>query len=267
MIRPGVMLMNDRGPDGQPWDWKAKLADWKKLGLQGVDIFHTMLSRVGETPESIKKLLDDLGLVPTVFCIPTDLISPDSEVHAKSLDTVKYGIEACQILGVKHLFSHGGQHSNEGEEAFARYMDGLDEAAALANDAGILLSIENAGKMCNSGDSLVRTLNEIRQPNMRITFDGGNFITRGDEPHTAIMKLRSKVAHVHVKSHVPAPPDYPRPYKYCPTGEGHPDYRFIRDRLLEVGYDGWFSFEPEGGFDSKWEQSIATVVQITSEKK
>ena len=266
MIKAGVMLMNNRGPDGQPTDWKAELAAWKKLGLEGVDIFHTMLKANNETPASIKAILEDLGLQPTVFCVPTDFITPgDPTLYEKSLDTIKYGIEACGILGVKHLFSHGGQHSNEGEDAFKRYMEGLNKAAELCNAAGLLFSIENAGKMCNNGDSLVRTLKEVKQPNMRITFDGGNFITRGDEPHTAIMKLRSKVGHVHVKSHVPAPPDYPRPYKYCPTGEGHPDYRFIRDRLLEVGYNGWFSFEPEGGFDSKWEQSIATVVQILKE--
>ena len=33
MIKPGVMLMNDCGPDGQPWDWKAKLAEWKAARL------------------------------------------------------------------------------------------------------------------------------------------------------------------------------------------------------------------------------------------
>ena len=267
MIKCGVMLMNDRGPDGQPWNWRQKLAEWKKLGLKGVDVFHVMLIKVNETPKSIGVILKDLGLAPTVFCIPTDLVSPDPKVRSESLDMVKYGIDACGELGVKHLFSHGAQHSNQGEDAFRRYMDGQRQAAAIANDAGVLFSIENAGKMCNSGDSLVRALREIAMPNMRITFDGGNFITCGDEPHTAILKLRRSVAHVHVKSHVVAPVGFPRPYKYCPTGEGHPDYRFIRDRLLEVGYDGWLSFEPEGGFDSNWEKSIATVAEIVSERK
>jgi sugar phosphate isomerase/epimerase len=262
MIKPGVMLMNDCGPDGQPWDWKAKLAEWKAAGLQGVDVFQMFLTRTGLSLKDMKAVLDDLGLLPTVYCIPTDLVSPDPQVRAKSLDTVRAGLDACRFLGVKHLFSHGGQHTNQGEEAFARYMDGLRQAAALAQEAGMIFSIENAGKMCNSGDSLARTLKKVDAPNMRITFDGGNFITCGDEPHTAIMKLREKVAHVHVKSHVPAPPDYPRPYKYCPTGEGHPDYNFIRDMLRDVNYDAWFSFEPEGGFDSKWDQSIRTLVNI-----
>ena len=265
MLKCGVMLMNDRGPDGQPWDWKAQLAGWRKLGLEGVDVFRSMMEHVGETPKTMGALLRDLGLEPTVFCVWTDLVSPDASARAASLDAIRYGIDACHELGVRHLFSYGGQHSNEGEAAFLRYMDGLRQAAALADAAGLLFSIENAGKMCNSGDSLARVIREVAMPNMRITFDGGNFITCGDEPHTAILKLRKSVAHVHVKSHVVAPVGYPRPYKYCPTGEGHPNYRYLRDRLLEAGYDGWMSFEPEGGFDSCWEKSIATVAKIVGE--
>ena len=46
---------------------------------------------------------------------------------------------------------------------------------------------------------------------------------------------------------------------------GDVNYPEVIKALNEVGYDGWFSFEPEGGFDSKWEQSIATVVQILKE--
>lgn len=265
MIRAGVMLMSNRGPDGQPWDWKAKLAEWKKLGLEGVDIFHGMLAANNETPESIKAILSDIGLVPSLYCLPTDLVSPDPEARAKSLDTIKFGIDAAKTLGVNHIFSHGGQHQNQGEDAFLRYMDGLNEAAALVKEAGLLFSIENAGKMCNNGDSLVRTLEMVKQPNMRITFDGGNFITCGDEPHDAIMKLRAKVGHVHVKSHVPAPEGSPRPYKYCPTGVGHPDYRFIRDKLVEIGYDAWMSFETEGGFDADYDRSIAELAKIVNE--
>ena len=266
MLKCGVMLMNDRGPDGQPWDWKKKLAEWRTLGLRGADVFRGMMEHVGETPKSMAAILRDIGLEPTVFCLSTNLVSPEPDARATSLDAIKYGIDACGELGVCHLFSYGGQHSNSGEDAFLRYMDGLRQAAALVNDAGLLFSIENAGTMCNSGDSLARTLREVAMPNMRITFDGGNFITCGDEPHTAILKLRKSVAHVHVKSHVVAPVGYPRPYKYCPTGEGHPDYRYIRDRLIEVGYDGWLSFEPEGGFDSCWERSIAALAEIIAER-
>ncbi len=265
MIKTSVMLMNANGPDGNQRDWIKQLEFWKTLGLEGVDIFHVMLNRYNIPLKDMKSTLDKLGLAPTLYAIPTDLVSPDPEVRAKSLDTVKKGIEACKFLGVDHLFSHGGQHTNEGEEAFARYMDGLAKAADICAEANILFSIENAGKMCNSGESLARTLKEVNRPNMRVTFDGGNFITCGFEPHDAILQLKSSVVHVHVKSHEPAPAGSPRPYKYCPTGVGHPDYRYIRDQLLSAGYDGWFAFEPEGGFDSDWDRSIRTVAEILAE--
>ncbi|MBO4527470.1 MAG: TIM barrel protein, partial [Victivallales bacterium] len=134
MIKPSVMLMSDCGPDGKPWDWKAKLAEWKSFGLQGVDVFQMFLNRTNMPLKDMKAVLDDLGLKPTVYCIPTDLVWPDPQVRAKSLDTVRAGLDACRFLGVNHLFSHGGQHTNQGEEAFARYMDGLRQAAELAQE-------------------------------------------------------------------------------------------------------------------------------------
>ena len=57
MIKPGVMLMNDCGPDGQPWDWKAKLAEWKTAGLQGVE---RAQYEAAEVDSMIAKLHDEL---------------------------------------------------------------------------------------------------------------------------------------------------------------------------------------------------------------
>ena len=58
----GIMLMSDRGPDGQPMDWRKTLATWKTHGLEAVDLFDRMLTNVGETVAGAKRLLDDLGL-------------------------------------------------------------------------------------------------------------------------------------------------------------------------------------------------------------
>ena len=128
-------------------DWRAFLGTCKEHGLEAVDLFERMLSNVGETVTGAKRLLDDLGLEPSIYCVPTDLISPDAEVRKQSLDTIRAGIDACHELGITQLFSHGGQHNNEGEDALLRYVDGLGQAADLAAEAGLTFSIENAGKM------------------------------------------------------------------------------------------------------------------------
>ena len=165
------MLMSNRGPDGQPWDWREALKRWKGLGLAGVDVFHGMLKANNETPTSIKRVLDDLGLEPTVYCVPTNLVSPDPADRATSLDTIRAGIDACGVLGVKHLFSHGGQHNNEGEEAFLRYMDGLNEAQTGARGR-LLFSVKTPARCATAALRWLARLTG-QAPNMRITFDGG----------------------------------------------------------------------------------------------
>ena len=184
-----------------------------------------------------------------------------------SLDTVRHGIDACHELGITQLFSHGGQHNNEGEEALQRYADGLRQAADLCADAGLTFSIENAGKMCHTHTELKRCIDAVNRPNMRVTFDGGNFILAGCDSHEAADLLADKVVHVHVKSFVPDPGRTPRPFRYCPTGSGSPDYRRIRDTFMAQGFDGCMSFEPEGGFDSDWEQSLDVLARIVSETR
>jgi sugar phosphate isomerase/epimerase len=264
-MKIGIMLMSDRGPDGQPWDWRQALARWKDCGLEAVDLFDRMLSASGETVAGAKRLLDGLGLEPSVYCVPTDLVSPDPAVRQASLDTIRRGIDACGALAIRQLFSHGGQHNNQGDEALQRYADGLAQAADLAAAAGLTLSIENAGKLCHTDDELLRCLSLANRPNLRLTFDGGNFVLAHCESHRAAERLAPHVTHVHVKTFVPAPGRTPWPFRYCPVGQGLVDYRRIRDTFRQAGFDGCMSFEPEGGVDSDWEQSLRVLTEIVNE--
>jgi len=264
-MKIGIMLMNDRGPDGQPWDWRAALRRWQGCGLEAVDLFDGMLAAAGETVAGAQRLLDGLGLAPSIYCVATDLISPDPAVRRTALDSIRRGIDACGTLGIRQLFSYGGQHSNAGDEALRRYADGLGQAADLAAAAGLALSIENAGKMCHTDDELLACLRLANRPNLRLTFDGGNFVLAGCDSHRAAERLAPYVVHVHVKAFVSAPDNTPRPFRYCPIGEGIVDYRRIRDTMRQAGFDGCMSFEPEGGFDSDWERSLRVLTAIVNE--
>jgi len=232
-----------------------------------VDLFETMLRSVGLGVTEAKKILDDLGLSPSIYGVRTELMSPDPKVRRESLDTIKRGLEACHELGIKHLFNAGGQHTNQGEEALKRYIEGLAEAADLAGKEGITLSIENAGTLCHTDTELLRCVESVGKPSLRITFDGGNFILAGCDPHRAAELLAPKVVHVHVKSFVPVTEESERafpdkPFKYCPVGQGLVDYGRIRDILAAAGFDGCMSFEPEGGENSRWYESLEVLTRI-----
>jgi len=265
-MKVGHMLMGDpKDAAGNPLDWRDFLAEAKTWGLQGVDLFPFYLERVGTTVDEAAKAIRDLGLDIAVYCVPTDLVSPDPAVRQQSLDRVAAFADKAVELGVGHLFSHGGQHGNSGKEALERYVDGLGQAADLCAERGILFSIENAGSLCHTHDEMKRCLDAVARPNMRLTIDTGNFILAGSDPHEAVRRLARQVAHVHVKNFVDAPDRQPRPFRYCPPRDGKVDYGFVVEQLRAVGYDGYLSFEPEGYPDAQAEDGICYLAELLAD--
>lgn len=262
-MKVGYMLMGQpKDAEGKPVNWREYLKYLKSRGLEGVDLFARQLEGLGCSVKEASSVLDDLGLLPAVYCVGTDLVSPDPQTRKASLDTVRGGIDACHELGINHLFSHGGQHNNSGEEALKRYIEGLSKAVEMAADAGMVLSIENAGKMCHTDEELERVVDAVSMENFKITIDPGNLVLAGCDPHVATKRLASKIVHVHVKNFVAAPENKPRPFRYCPAGEGIVDYRVVADILKEVSYEGYLSFEPEGGADAPAEAGMKLLTQL-----
>ena len=262
-MKVGHMLMGDpRDAEGKVLDWREFLAQARSWGLEGVDLFPFYLERVGTSVDAAVEAMAELGLEVAVYCVPTDLVSPDPDVRSESLDRVKVFANKAVELGVGHLFSHGGQHGNSGEEALARYVEGLRAAAGICAERGLLFSIENAGKLCHTVDELARCIEAVDRPNMRVTLDTGNFILAGDDPHEAVRRLGPKTAHVHVKNFVDDPDGERWPYRYCPPREGKVDYAWVVEHLASVGYDGYVSFEPEGFPHAQAEDGIRYLAEL-----
>lgn len=262
-MKVGHMLMSDpKDAEGNALDWRHFLAEAKTWGLQGVDIFPFYLERAGATVDEAARVAGDLGLDIAVYCVPTDLVSPDPAVRQESLDRVAAFADKAVELGVGHLFSHGGQHNSSGEEAMTRYVDGLRQAADLCAERGLAFSIENAGSLCHTHDEMAHCLDAVAKPNMRLTIDTGNFILAGSDPHEAIRRLAPQVAHVHVKNFVDDPEREPRPFRYCPPRAGKVNYAYVAEQLRAVGYDGYVSFEPEGYPDAQAEDGIRYLAEL-----
>jgi len=262
-MKVGHMLMSDpRDSGGNVVDWRDFLAEARGWGLEGVDLFPFYLERVGATVDEATRVIRGLGLEIAVYCVPTDLVSPEAATRQESLDRVRAFADKAAELGVGHLFSHGGQHNNRGEEALKRYVDGLQQAADIAAERGLLFSIENAGSLCHTHEEMARCLDGVGRPNMRLTIDTGNFILAGSDPHEAVRRLASRVAHVHVKSFVDAPERQPRPFRYCPPRAGKVDYAWVVEHLRAAGYDGYLSFEPEGFPDAQAGDGIAYLSEL-----
>jgi sugar phosphate isomerase/epimerase len=261
------MLMTDpRDAAGNAVPWREFLTQAKGWGLQGVDLFPAYLERAGATVDEAARVAAGLGLGIAVYCVQTDLVSADPAVRKQSLDRVRATADKAAELGVGHLFSYGGQHSNKGEEALRRYIVGLQQAAGLCAERGLVFSIENAGSLCHTPEEMARCLDAVARPNMRLTIDPGNLILAGSDPHEAIRRLAPRVAHMHVKNFVDAPGRTPWPYRYCPPRAGKVDYAYVAAQLRAAGYQGYVAFEPEGFPDAQAEDGIRFLTELLAEK-
>ena len=254
-MRAGYMLMGEpRAQDGRVLDWQELFAGLAREGLKGVDIFESYLRQKGVSLEECLAILSDHGLAPACYCLQTDFISPGADVQA-SLDLVHRGADVCLKHGIRHLFSAGGQHSNSGAEAMARYVEGLQRALDITCQAGLSFSIENAGCMCHTWQELLECVERVG-PEMKVTLDGGNFILAISDAITAAEKLGPRTVHVHVKNFIPAPGRQPWPFRYCPPAQGLTDYERFAGILAGYGYAGYLAFEPEGWPDAPTDDGV-----------
>src|SRR5262249_32126209 len=91
-------------------------------------------------------------------------------------------------------------------------------------------------------------------PELKVTFDAGNFLLAGEDSVAALDRLAPRVAHVHFKDWKVVPPGtacaYPgvdgRLYQGTALGDGIVNLRGVLGRLQDLGYGGAISVEYEG---------------------
>ncbi|HOX39963.1 MAG TPA: sugar phosphate isomerase/epimerase family protein [Candidatus Brocadiia bacterium] len=247
-ITLGVMQSAHSAINDGPW-WDS-LRKWRDAGLQTIDLLdYVDLSRTKGAKLSVSdiaKRLHDLGIGLPVVSVRTDLVSGDAAVRADSLDRIRIALEGCELFGAKILFSYGGQHTNEGPEAFTRFADGLDKACSLAAESGIAFTIENAGKLCGRAEELAKMVKTVGEDRLKVTPDPGNFLIARLDAVAATKLLAGYSVHCHVKDlHEEENGAHP-PYEYCKVGAGLTGWAEIMRILDKAGYSGMLEFEPSG---------------------
>jgi sugar phosphate isomerase/epimerase len=141
------------------------------------------------------------------------------------------------------ITASGEPFSPELEAQFARDLDPvLREALRAAEDQGVVLAIEDHGDF--NSDGLLRLLQRMGSPNLRVTLDTGNLLSVGDDPVEGSRKLAPWVSATHIKDLVqePGPDGAPR-YRCTPTGRGLVRIPQILGHLHAAGYDGLLCIE------------------------
>lgn len=232
---------------------EGSLAVVRDLGFEAVDVCsfsgynHTPPEVVLGDPvaaaDTVRRRLEAAGLrVADVFPIVGHSFAafapnhPDDSVRAESLAqfgafvTFAHALESPGLTILPGVLFNGIDHRRSLEAA----ADGLQRRAQIAGDAGLHLSFEpHFGSVAATPDRARELLGLA--PDVGLTLDYSHFVYQGVSEHD-VDPLLERTLHLHVRQAGPGD-------MQTRAREGAIDFIRVRDRLLALGYEGYFALE------------------------
>ncbi|HDI12822.1 MAG: hypothetical protein DRN83_00935 [Hadesarchaea archaeon] len=226
----------------------------KKLGAECVEIIydipHFSPGYDRRRLLKIKELLGSYGLDVSVHASFWDLnpASHHPELWKLSLKQIKRSIAACRLLGGEITVVHFGKCPTPDAEDFLRgtkqrYRKFVDECLRYAQDHGVTVGLENAGRDPRSYPSGVEELKKFLSEvdGAKMTFDIGHAhleARRAGQKNTGrtianqIKEMREYLVHVHIHDNMGKTDDHLIP------GDGEINFDPIIRALKEINYNG-----------------------------
>src|SRR5205823_1735463 len=119
------------------------------------------------------------------------------------------------------------------EDGFGWVTDALGKCLAKAAECGVVMGLENHWGLGRTPEGVVRIVEALNSPWLRVTLDTGNFL---EDPYPKLEKLVSRTALVQAKTYYGGGIWYTLDL----------DYDRIAAMLGKGGYRGYISLEYEG---------------------
>ncbi|WP_437187391.1 sugar phosphate isomerase/epimerase family protein [Planctomicrobium sp. SH668] len=225
-----------------------------EMGFDGVEILHRQMEQEDNaTLQRLKKRAFINGLDLCGFSTHQGFVSPDPEERQKNIDHTNHCIELAYALGIPTLRVNTGRWgtskdfdtlmANRGiepiregcteEEGFSWVIDSLGECLKVAERCGVTLGLENHWGLGRTASGVMRVVNAIDSPWLRVTMDTGNFL---EDMYPQLEVLAPHAVLVQAKTYY---------------GDGlwytlDIDYNRVASILQHVNYNGYVSLEFEG---------------------
>ncbi|MHC5005710.1 MAG: sugar phosphate isomerase/epimerase family protein [Planctomycetota bacterium] len=231
------------------------LAD--EFGFDGIELLlyqieqNDLISR--SRMMSYKRRAQRLGLPMMGLSTHQGFVTPDREQRAFNIDRTIGQIEIAYDLGIPTMRVNTGRWgtsrsfdalmANRGieppldgytdEDAFPWVLAAFEKCLPAAERCGVVLGLENNWGLGLTPEGILRIVEAVDSPWLRITTDTGNFL---EEPYERLAKMAPHTVLVQAKT-------------YYGGGQWYTldlDYPRIGRILNEHGYRGWISLEFEG---------------------
>lgn len=190
----------------------------------------------------------------------------DYNVHLKALQKC---IMLCEEFNTNKIRIFGFRKKKEIEETMMLDMISkkLMEPLKYAEKAGVELVLENCPHTyIQSGSLSKRIIESLGSKHIRALWDPGNAYRRGFTPYPdGYNTIKTYISHMHAKNYSSSDSDLPVPFD-----EGIINYKNILQSLINDGYEGIVSLEPEyisekGGRIGSNKKCFAGYTQIMKE--
>ncbi len=228
------------------------IEQFKKLGITGVEPFHTFFTAEPELIKRYKKATGDNGMKVSAVDVLCDLVYGTEQERISGLDELKRGLDICAELGaeVAHVAGHMPKPGVSKADGHRMIADGLLSQKDFAESHGITLAVEDFGFtpsfLCMARD--MKALLDMAEGGIKLVFDTGNFEFAGEQADKNFDILYPYACYIHFKDWMRT--DNPEEELVqgsrltgSPLGEGIVPNKEIASLLTERKYSGWAALE------------------------
>jgi sugar phosphate isomerase/epimerase len=241
------------------------------MGFDGVEILHMQME--GESNDYLQNLKRRAILNGVDLCclsIHQGFVSPDAAKRQTNIDHTIKCIELAYSLGIPMMRLNTGRWgtiasfdelmANRGmepfltgytdEDAFKWVIDAIEKCLPTAQKCGVTLALENHWGLARTPEGLLRIVNTVNSPWLRVLLDIGNFL---EDPYEKIEQCASHAVYMHAKTYYGGGLWYTLDL----------DYSRIGQIMRKHNFRGYVALEFEGNEDYKIAipQSLALLRQ------
>lgn len=228
-----------------------------RMGFDGVEILKVQMSSEDNAYlQKLKRLALHAGQPLIGLSTHQGFVSPEREVRDANIERTRKQIDMAQKLGIPTIRINTGRWGTissfdelmaakgiepvlEGyaeEDGFEWVIDSLEQLLPMAEEYGVVLGLENHWGLGRTAEGVMRIVNELNSPWLKVTADTGNFL---EDKYEQFDMIAGKAVLVQAKT-------------YYGGGNWYTlelDYNLYADILRKHNYRGYISLEFEGQED------------------
>lgn len=229
------------------------------MGFNGVEILHRQME--GESNDYLQNLKRCAVINGIDLCgmsIHQRFLSPDKEYRRKNIDHTLKCIELAYKLGVPVIRLNTGTWGTSknfddlmekrgieaplagytDEDGFKWVIDSIEKCLPAAEKSGVILGLENHWGLARTPEGLLRIVNAVDSPWLRVLLDTGNFL---EDPYDKLEQCAPHTVFMHAKTYYGGGLWYSLDL----------DYPRIARIMRKHNFRGYVSLEFEGNEDYK----------------